>query len=180
MSDSKVSDKGIVGRFTTALNALIREKKLYSEDLETMVEVKRILAERKQAAKDVTDEMVERAVAGFNGRGTAFMTLDRSDMRAMRAALEAIAPMLARVGVPEGWKPISTAPIDGTPHIRGLHVFSVADGRCLYWDAVCGKIDTEDGSFNALDGDIVGWDAADFTHWHPLSAAPSPKEGKNG
>jgi hypothetical protein len=48
MSNSKVTDAGIIERFTTAVNALVREKKLYGEDLETFVEVKRILAERQR------------------------------------------------------------------------------------------------------------------------------------
>jgi hypothetical protein len=61
MSDSKVTDAGIIERFTTAVNALVREKKLYGEDLETLVEVKRILAERQQCAV-VTDEMEKRAI----------------------------------------------------------------------------------------------------------------------
>lgn len=77
----------------------------------------------------------------------------------------------------DGWLPIETAPDDGTPHVRGLHVFS--DGDFLYWDAVAGHIDPEDGIFYDEGGDVIGWDAMDFTHWHPLSAAPT-LAGKGG
>lgn len=39
---------------------------------------------------EVTPELVEAAIGGFNGHGTAFMTLDRADIRAMTAALTAV------------------------------------------------------------------------------------------
>lgn len=88
----------------------------------------------------------------------------------------------APVGVPDGWMPAESAPDDGTPHVRGLHVFSSTDGSYLYWDAVVGRIDTEDGQFYDLGGDLTsGWAADDFTHWHPLAAAPSaPQEVDHG
>ncbi len=75
-------------------------------------------------------------------------------------------------GLNSAWHPIETAPTDGTMHVRGLHVFSSTDGRLLYWDAVVGHIDTEDGLFYDQGGDVCGWDAADFTHWCPLPEAP--------
>ena len=84
-----------------------------------------------------------------------------------------------RAAVPEGWQSIDTAPTDGTPHVRGLRVFSSQDGAFLYWDAYVGRIDTEDGNFVDLGGDQIGWEAMDFTHWHPLSAAPT-LAGKEG
>lgn len=81
--------------------------------------------------------------------------------------------------VVDGWQPIETAPNDGTLHVRALHVFSSTDGRFLYWDAVAGHIDTEDGQFYDQGGDMSGWSATDFTHWHPLPAAPT-LAGKEG
>ncbi|MDQ7996116.1 MAG: hypothetical protein AAGC76_09705 [Luteibacter sp.] len=79
------------------------------------------------------------------------------------------------VGVPDGWQDIATAPNDGTPHVRGLHVYG-PDGKYLYWEQVAGHIDTEDGAFYS-EGDICGWDANDFSHWHPLAAAPEVPRG---
>ena len=93
-------------------------------------------------------------------------------LQEQRLALLLALEKAERAAVPEGWLPIDSAPDDGTPHVRGLHVFSNDDGRLLYWDAYVGRIDTEDGIFYDLGGDVIGWEAMDFTHWRPLPPAP--------
>lgn len=84
-----------------------------------------------------------------------------------------------RAAVLDGWLPITSAPDDGEMHVRGLAVRGT-DGTALYWDACAGYIDTEDGRFVGPGGDDFGWDAEDFTHWHPLAAAPqTAQEGRS-
>jgi hypothetical protein len=134
------------------------------------------------AGDGVTEEMVERAAKKhMEVRGLGMLApwgncteeTRKKYRTAMRRALEAAAlasPSAPRVGVPEGWQDIATAPNDGTPHVRGLHVYG-PNGKYLYWEEVAGHIDTEDGAFYS-EGDVSGWDANDFSHWHPLAAAP--------
>lgn len=101
----------------------------------------------------------------------SFLRSVREYVEDARDDIAAIASPSAGAVVPEGWLPIDTAPNDGTMHVRGLHVYG-PDGAFLYWDAITGYVDGEGGAFFDMGGDAVGWDAADFTHWHPLAAAP--------
>lgn len=118
----------------------------------------------------VTDAMVNKAFGAFVHALKGEDTFD-----GLRAALKAVAPMLASVRVPDGWLPIESAPNDGTMHVRGLMVHG-NDGKALYWDACAGHLDTEDGQFIDQGGNDFGWNADDFTHWHPLAAAPKPEK----
>ena len=71
------------------------------------------------------------------------------------------------------WQPIETAPRDGTPHLRGLHVVGPHGAS---WDVLSGYVDC-DGEFVDQFGDDPGWSDEDFTHWMPLPTPPdSPKE----
>lgn len=71
------------------------------------------------------------------------------------------------------WQPIETAPNDGTPHIRGLHVHNNR-GDFIYWDCHAGRINDETGQFEDLGGEHTGWDADDYTHWTTLPEPPKP------
>lgn len=71
------------------------------------------------------------------------------------------------------WQPIETAPNDGTPHIRGLHVHNNR-GDFIYWDCHAGRINDETGQFEDLGGEHTGWDADDYTHWTTLLEPPKP------
>lgn len=71
------------------------------------------------------------------------------------------------------WQPIETAPTD-VEHVRGLHVYS-PNGSLVgffYW---AGYVDDESGRFYDCEGQHVGWESEDFTHWAELPAvSPEP------
>lgn len=67
------------------------------------------------------------------------------------------------------WQPIETAPMDGTPHVRGLQVDR---SGFIFWEAHAGRINDETGEFEDLGGEHTGWDAGDYTHWTTLPAWP--------
>lgn len=92
-----------------------------------------------------------------------------------RDVLLKAAEILERPVVFGGWLPIESAPNDGTPHVRGLHVYA-PDGQFLYWDIEAGHIDPEDGQFYDQGGEVSGWSSNDFTHWMPLAGAPETNE----
>jgi len=78
------------------------------------------------------------------------------------------------------WSDISTAPKDGTPHLRGMWVFSAATGKPVYFEVHCGYMDDEEGAFVTMDGyDDTGWDADDYDFWAEIPQ-PFPKAVKKG
>jgi len=144
-----------------------------------------LLRERESAKTGVTDEIFEafdaaqtKAMGEYEMQqyhaGKESHLVNALDF-ATRAALKAVAPMLASARVPDGWLPIESAPNDGAMHVRGLMVHG-NDGKALYWDACAGHLDAEDGQFLDQGGNDFGWNADDFTHWHPLAAAPKPEK----
>jgi hypothetical protein len=62
------------------------------------------------AAKGVTGDIVATAMDAWDAEFVRNAHLPDDDHRCMRAALEAIAPMLAKVEVPEGWKLVPIQP----------------------------------------------------------------------
>lgn len=110
-------------------------------------------------------EILETAEAHCVEGKPTLMNISPADLDIAAAMLRAYAEVV------DGWRPIDTAPVDGTHHARGLHVYS-RDGTFLYWDAIAGYIDDEDGIFYDLAGDVPGWEAGDFTHWAALPPSP--------
>lgn len=149
------------------------------EEGDPVTEVERLVALSEAPTVEQAGEVVGEAgftewfVKNYPGPNTIISNPLWHAPRIFRAALYHAQPR--PVGVPDGWQDIATAPNDGTPHVRGLHVYG-PDGKYLYWEEVAGHIDTEDGAFYS-EGDVSGWDASDFSHWHPLAAAPAPGKG---
>lgn len=73
--------------------------------------------------------------------------------------------------IPTAWQPIETAPTD-VLHVRGLWVYDDS-GQPLSFDCDTGRID-DDGFFVDEFGNVHGWSADDYTHWHPLAIPPAP------
>ena len=72
-----------------------------------------LLRERKSAKAGVTDEMVERAITAWFDVQVDVSELDDAGTNTrMRAALEAVAPMLASARVPDGWQLVPVEPTD--------------------------------------------------------------------
>lgn len=65
----------------------------------------------------------------------------------------------------DGWRPIESAPKDGTPILVSIFEFNKPDGKCLivpaYWDGYYWR---EDGEY--------GHDLYQPTHWQPLPPPP--------
>jgi hypothetical protein len=119
------------------------------------------------------------AYAVINKReGVIFTGLEKRPIPAeikdwMRAALLAAAPFLASVR--EGWRPIETAPKDGTrflaaqPDSGGWIV-----GVCLW----CKTPHVPIYGFHFTEGDPEDWDIAKPTIWQPLPPLPAaPQDG---
>jgi hypothetical protein len=109
----------------------------------------------------ITDEVVQAATQAFAGK----LCEDREKgitqhQKAMRAALEAIEPMLR--GVPDGWKLIETAPKDGKYLIAQYIDETGLEQVCkaAFLSRVWASYDTAY--------------AIEPTHWMPLPAAPKP------
>ena len=85
----------------------------------------------------------------------------------LRAQLSAAQSQLA-------WQDISSAPKDGTEHLRGLFVHNKSTGKTVF-EQHLGWI-TDDGSFGDENSPEFGWEAEDYTHWMPKPLPPAPSE----
>jgi hypothetical protein len=129
-------------------------------DIYRQREARMIMSSRSQnynlGTEVITDEIVQAATQAFAGK----LCEDREKgitqhHKAMRAALQAVEPML--VGVPDGWKLIETAPKDGR--------------YMLLW-----RINRQPFSGRYEDGEWLDPMnlCRDPSHWMPLPAAPEP------
>lgn len=90
----------------------------------------------------------------------------------MIGQMKAATMLRAYAEVVEGWRPIETAPTDGTVHIRGLYVRGPkSHGIKWNWHANIGYVN-DNGDFADMDDTYTGWDAEDYEYWMPLSVAP--------
>lgn len=74
--------------------------------------------------------------------------------------------------IPTAWQPIETAPTD-VFHVRGLWVHD-KDGAPLYFETDAGFVDDDGHCFIDSAGNVYGWAAYQYTHWHPLDVPPAP------
>jgi len=122
---------------------------------------------------------------GIDGKHDVWVSWDEiicENARPEDAALIAAAPDLHRIALErgaeiarlrgaEGWQPIETAPIDNTPHVRGLWIMVNSAGKGIRWECVAGSIDRSEGEFFDHDSNTP-WRADEYSHWMPLPAAP--------
>lgn len=88
---------------------------------------------------------------------------------------KAIRALSDPAGRKEGWRPMSTAPTDGTLFVAGLWV-TVASSRAIheYFEQHIIRYDDEADGIHPDFEQAWGWD--DYTHWMPLRAPPSPEK----
>lgn len=120
----------------------------------TTPDVKTLVAEARAMLRSILDARAE-----TDGRDIGISDIEKMVHRLADALSQPIA------GVPEGWRPISTAPKDGTDIlVWGPHGH---DCMVVWW--------AEDGAspycWETLDGPTYG-DV--FTHWQPLPEPPTP------
>lgn len=100
----------------------------------------------------------------------------RNDDR-LDAAIEALAASEARERTLMErltWRPIETAPIDGTRFIATLQVRDNKTGA-TWWEPSVVWMDVD---VNELSGDCdTGWPLSSYSHWLPLPGAPAPETG---
>lgn len=97
--------------------------------------------------------------------------LDKEHQLALKADEAAISAIIAAL-TPQ-WQDISTAPRDGTMHLRGLWVQQhTRDGVATNWEVYHG-FENQDGDFvDAQHGEDHGWPANEYHAWLPLPAPP--------
>jgi len=67
------------------------------------------------------------------------------------------------------WRPMETAPRDGTPFIAAVLVY--VNGVASHWDRHIIAADDETGEIpNEME---QGWSFDDYTHWAPLPEPPA-------
>lgn len=75
------------------------------------------------------------------------------------------------------WRPIETAPIDGTRFIATLQVRDNKTGA-TWWEPSVVWMDVD---VNELSCDCdTGWPLSSYSHWLPLPDAPSPETPETG
>jgi hypothetical protein len=71
------------------------------------------------------------------------------------------------------WRPIESAPRDGTPVMAAVEVFDSTTRQSLGWDMHIIFADDETGQIH--NDCEAGWRFDDYTHWLPLPATPEVK-----
>lgn len=77
--------------------------------------------------------------------------------------------------VPSAWRPISTAPKDGSVFLAGCWVTCKRPNlpNVDEWQQFLGHIDDEGDFVDPETGEGFGWEWNDYTHWQPLPAPPA-------
>lgn len=72
------------------------------------------------------------------------------------------------------WKPIDSAPDDGTLHARGVWINSYNQ---LAWMVDCGYINDEGCWVDSIGDQTHGWEAEEYTHWTEMPSEPPEHDG---
>lgn len=74
------------------------------------------------------------------------------------------------------WMPIESAPIDGTPHVRGLWVTIKHEGKPdeKEWRYHAGYINGDGNFVDSEYGEDFGWEADWYDAWAQIPPTPSP------
>lgn len=76
---------------------------------------------------------------------------------------------------PRGWRPIASAPKDGTDFIAAIKV-RYRRGGAFTWRLDILAMDPETGDIE--DDRYSGWRFEDYTHWMPLPDPPETDDGE--
>lgn len=74
-----------------------------------------------------------------------------------------------------GWQPMATAPDDGSAHIRGLWVHTVAEGKPdrSEWRQYVGYLNDYREFVDPEYGETFGWDSDQYEAWMPVAEPPA-------
>lgn len=112
-----------------------------------------------------TDEEIEAACkANLNPLAEPSDT----ERKYMRTALTAAARVSNET---KGWRPIDSAPKDGTPFLATLRIFNAQTKEFMHHDTQVVWVDDETGELHP--DCYFGWDLADCEFWMPIPPLPT-------